>query len=71
MLGGDERYCDGRDQQERQRKRATEGKGEHEGKGGGFRHKGKQQVENFVMGEVQENHREDVRKVGRDDAEGG
>ena len=39
------------------------GKGEHEGKGGGVGRKGKQQVENLVMDEIQENHREDVRKL--------
>ena len=39
------------------------GKGEHEGKGGGVGRKGTQQVENLVMDEIQENHREDVRKL--------
>ena len=39
------------------------GKGEHEGKGRGFGRKGTQQVENLVMDEIQENHREDVRKL--------
>ena len=39
------------------------GKGEREGKGGGVERKGTQQVENLVMDEVQETHREDVRKV--------
>ena len=37
--------------------------GEHEGKGGGVGRKGAQQVENLVMGEVQETHRGDVRKL--------
>ena len=39
------------------------GKGEHEGKGGGVGRKGTQQVENLVMDEVQDTHREDVRKL--------
>ena len=39
------------------------GKGEHESTGGGVGRKGTQQVENFVMDEVQETHREDVRKL--------
>ena len=39
------------------------GKGEHEGKGGGFGRKGTQQTEKLVMDEIQENHREDVRKL--------
>ena len=38
------------------------GKGEHEGKGGVGR-KGTQHVENSVMDEIQENHKEDVRKL--------
>ena len=38
------------------------GKGEHEGKGGIGR-RGMQQVENLVMDEIQENHREGVRKL--------
>ena len=37
--------------------------GEHEGKGGGVGRIGTQQVENLVMDEIQENHREDVRKL--------
>ena len=39
------------------------GKGEHEGKERGVGRKGTQQVDNFVMGEIQENHREDARKL--------
>ena len=39
------------------------GMGEHEGKGGGVGKKGTQQIEKLVMDEVQENHREDVRKL--------
>ena len=39
------------------------GKGEHEGKGGRVGRKGTQQVENLVMDEIQENNREDVRKL--------
>ena len=39
------------------------GRGEHEGKGGGVGRKGTQQVEKLVMDEIQENHREDVRKL--------
>ena len=66
--GGDE--CDGGRGDERCRTDETSkkgkgkgngGKGEHEGKGGVGR-KGMQQVENLVMDEIQENHREDVRK---------
>ena len=74
---GDER-CRAAETNRKGKGKGNGGKGEHEGKGGGVGRKGTQQVENLVMDEVQENmrttkekHWEDVKKVGRDDAEGG
>ena len=59
---GDERYR--ADETSRKGKgKGNGGKAEHEGKGGGVGKKGTQQIEKLVMDEVQENHREDVRKL--------
>ena len=61
VRGGDER-CRA-DETRKGKGKGNGGKGEHEGKGGGVGRKGTQQVENLVMDEFQENHREDVRKL--------
>ena len=61
VRGGDER-CRA-DETRKGKGKGNGGKGEHEGKGGGVGRKGTQQVENLVMDEDQENHREDVRKL--------
>ena len=45
------------------KERSNGGKGEHEGKGGGVGRRGAQQIENLVMDEAQETHREDMRKL--------
>ena len=57
--------------QTRGKRKGDGGKGEHEGIRGAVRRKGTQQVENLVMDEIQESHREGCEEVGRDDAEGG
>ena len=67
VRGGDER-C----QTDETSKGGNGGKGEHDGKAGGAGSKGRQQVENLVMDEIQENmraktseenHEEDMRKL--------
>ena len=61
VRGGDER-CRA-DETRKGKGKGNGGKGDHEGKGGGVGRKGTQQAENLVMDEIQENHREDVRKL--------
>ena len=62
VRGGDER-CQADETSRKGKGKGNGGKGEHDGKAGGAGSKGRQQVENLVMDEGQENHREDVRKL--------
>ena len=63
LVRGEDARCRADETSRKGKGKGNRGKSEHEGKGGGVGRKGTQQVENLVMDEVQENHREDVRKL--------